>query len=360
MIRNMELVITAANSITAVGHNAEMTSASVRAGISRLAESADYYDIEGNPITAAFIDGISNKEDDVTRTGEIAKYCLEHLLERYFQDGYSSDREINLLLGVAPFSRPGPRYEGKNQEIADQLVKISKKWAAKVTLQVITSGNSSVIRCIEIAAQLLKDNSHSLCLVGGIDSLLSLDTLNWFEKAERLKSETFGRNQGFPPGEAAGFMIIETKQQSLIRKTKLLAELVSVGLANEPAPFLSEQPSKEEGLTIACKTALAESFCNPADIEAVFCDLNGEFFRSKEWGYAEIRCFGNRNESRKLWHPADCMGSVGAASGVVLVNIAAVGLSRGWIGKYAMVFCSDDEGECGSVILKSSLSANTH
>lgn len=229
-----------------------------------------------------------------------------------------------------------------------------------MTLQVITSGNSSVIRCIDVAAQLLKDNSHSICLVGGIDSLLSLDTLYWFEKAERLKSETFGRNQGFPPGEAAGFMIIETKQQALIRKTKPLAELVGIGLANEPAPFLSEQPSKGEGLTNACKTALSESSCNPADIEAVFCDLNGEFFRSKEWGYAEIRCFGNRNESRKLWHPADCLGSVGAASGAILVNIAAVVLSRGWIGKNTMVFCSDDEGECGSVVLKSSSSANIH
>jgi len=54
------------------------------------------------------------------------------------------------------------------------------------------------------------------------------------------------------------------------------------------------------------------------------------------------------------------MGSIGAASGAILMNIAAVGLSRGWIEKYAMVFCSDDEGERGSVVLKSGSSANTH
>ena len=61
----MELVITATNSITAVGHNAEMTAASVRAGISRLEESIDYYDIEGNPILTASVEGISDDEDDV-------------------------------------------------------------------------------------------------------------------------------------------------------------------------------------------------------------------------------------------------------------------------------------------------------
>lgn len=358
--RNMGIVITAANCITAVGHNAEMTAASVRAGISRLEESNDYYDIEGNPITAAFIQGISDEANDVTRMKDISRYCLESLLEKYFQDETGLESEVNLLLGVAPLSRPGPRYEGESQELVNHLGTIVQKWTKKVTPQVITSGNSAVIRCIKVAEQLLKENPHCLCIIGCIDSLLALNSLDWFEKAERLKSETFGRNQGFPPGEAMGFMILETKQGAVRRKKKALAELVGVGLANEPAPFLSERPSKGEGLTKACKIALSESTCDPADIEVVLGDLNGEFFRAKEWGYAEFRCFGNCNDARQLWHPADCMGSIGAASGAILMNIAAVGLSRGWIEEYVMMFCSDDEGECGSAVLKSNSSANTH
>lgn len=358
--RNMEMVITAVNCITAVGHNAGMTAASVRAGISRLEKSNDYYDIEGNPITAAFIQGISDENNDVIRMRDIAKYCLETLLEKYFQDKTGLESEVNLLFGVASLSRPGPRYEGESQELVNHLGTIVQKWPKKVTPQVITSGNSSVIRCIKIAGQLLKDNPHCICIIGGIDSFLASETLDWFEDSERLKSGTFGRNQGFSPGEAVGFMLVETKEGALCRKKKALAEVVGVGLANEPAPFLSERPSKGEGLTKACKAALSESTCDPADIEVVLGDLNGEFFRAKEWGYAEFRCFGNCNDARQLWHPADCMGSIGAASGAILMNIAAVGLSRGWIEKYAMVFCSDDEGECGSIVLKSNSSANTH
>lgn len=354
----MEMVITATNSVTAVGHNAAMTAASVRAGISRLVELIDYYDIEGNPILVASIEGISDDEEDVERMGNITEYCLWILLESYFQNESNLESEIHLLLGVAPISRPGPRYEGEAQELVNHLGEIAQKWTKKVTPQVITSGNSSVIRCIEVARQLLKENPHSLCIVGGIDSLLALDTLDWFEKGERLKSDTFGRNQGFPPGEAVGFMLLETKEGAVRRKKKALAEVIGVGLANEPASFLSEKPSKGEGLTKACRTALSKSSCDPADIDAVLGDLNGEFFRAKEWGYAELRCFGNCNDARQLWYPADCMGSVGAASGTTLMNIAAAGLSRGWIEKYAMVFCSDDEGECGSAILRNNSRSN--
>jgi len=329
-----------------------MTAASVRAGISRLGESDFYYDAEGNPIITSFIDGISDAEDDVVRMGDIAKYCLNGLLVKYFQDLSDSESEISLLLGIAPLSRPGPRYEGRNKEIANKLLQMANQWAKNVSLQVIACGNPSAIRCIEIARQLLKHDPYSLCIVGGMDSLLALDTLDWFEDAGRLKSVTFGRNQGFPPGEAVGFMIIEAEQGALLRKKRALAELIGVGLAVEPAPFLSEQPSKGEGLTHACRTALSESSCDPTDIDVVLSDLDGEFFRSKEWGCAELRCFGSTNTSRHLWHLADCMGSVGAASGAILINTAAVALSRGWIKRYAMVFCSDDEGERGAVVLK--------
>jgi len=355
VIKNMEVLVTATNSITAVGHTGEMTAASVRAGISRLAQSTDYFDIKGNPVTVARVQGITDDKDNtVSRVRNIAKHCLENLLERYFQDIQSSETEIHLLLGLPPLSRLGPKYEGCDQEAAKYLAGLVEKWTKNVTFRVIPSGNVSVIRCIDIARNFFKIKSCALCIVGGIDSLLARTTLERFEEAERLMSETYGRNQGFPPGEAVCFMVLDTREGALRRKKQALAEVVGVGLANEPAPFLSPQPSKGDGLTKACKCALFEAGCRPENIEVVLGDLDGEFFRSKQWGYAELRTFGNLNESRQLWHPADCLGSVGSASGAVLVNIAAVALSRGWIGRRAMVFCSDDEGECGATVLQSS------
>jgi 3-oxoacyl-[acyl-carrier-protein] synthase I len=353
LLKGLAMIITAVNSITPVGHSAEMTAASVRAGISRLAESEEYFDLEGNPVTVAQIEAISDDEDEVARANVFAQYCLASLLDKCFRNEFPAAREINLLVGVASSSRPGPRYEGEIEETINSLMKIAQNRAKKLTAQVIKSGNASVIRGLEIARQLLAENPQALCIIGGMDCLLAPETLDWFEDAERLKSETFGRNQGFIPGEAVSFMVVQSKQEALNQKKHILAEIIGMGLAREPAPFLSERPSKGEGLTQSCRVALAESACDSGEIAAVFSDLNGEFFRAKEWGYAELRCFGNLNDSRQLWHPADCLGSVGAASGAVLINLAAVGLSRRWISKYAMVFCSDDEGECGAVVLKS-------
>lgn len=353
--RKIDMVITAANSVTPVGYNAEMTAASVRAGISRLVESEDYYDIEGNPITAAYIEGINSEEGEVQRMEDISRFALEGLLKKYFKDEVHREGQIHLLLGVAPPSRPGPRYEGEQQEVANHLVEVVQKWTNKVTLQVITSGNPSAIECMNLAHQILEANPQSLCIIGGVDSLMALKTLDWFEEKERLISDTFGRNQAFAPGEAVGFMIMETKEGAMARKKDVLAELAGVGLAKDPSPFLSEEPSKGEGLSKACRAALSEGIDNLADIDIVLGDLNGEYFRAKEWGYTELRCFGNCNENRRLLEPASCMGAVGAASGAVLINIAAVGLSRGWFGKLAMVFCSDDEGDCGAVVLRGSI-----
>lgn len=352
--KELKMAITATNSITPVGYNTEMTAASVRAGISRLMESNDYFDSEGKPIISSPIEGICDEKDhdDIIRMGEISSYCLEILLKKYFQSGFDTDRETHLLLGLPTLTRPGPKYQVTNHVLADQLIEIAQKRAHSVTVKVVESGNASVIRCIEIARNILYKSPQSLCIIGGIDSLLSLDALDWFEKAERLKSETFGRNQAFSPGEAVGFMSVETEESAYRNNKRVLAKVMGVGLANEPSPFLSDQPSKGEGLTSACRYALTESSCNSADISAVLADLNGEYFRSKEWGYTELRCFKAADESRQLWHPADCMGSVGAASGAILINIAAVALSLVWIDRNVMVFCSDDEGECGAVVLR--------
>ncbi len=157
------------------------------------------------------------------------------------------------------------------------------------------------------------------------------------------------------PGEAVAFTIVESASGALSRRKKVLAEITGIGIADEPAPFLSDAPSKGKGLTDACKQAIAESACNPQEISSIISDLNGEFFPMKEWGYAESRCFHATDNARELWHPADRYGSVGSASGTVLINIAAIGLRHGWLNDKCLVFCSDDEPECGAIVIQTSM-----
>lgn len=372
----MNVVVTGTMSITAVGYGSQMTAASVRAGMGRLKKTDEYYDQKGNLVSVALIGGTVHEEYEehldenpdeysedcspeydgedleVSHITKFAKISFKALLDDYFCNVKNENPEIHVLLGVASESRPGPRYEGINGELASVLTDVAMEWSSKVRCNIIRSGNASTLRCIDQVREILQTDNDAICIVGGIDSLLAEDTMDWFEKSERLKSETFGRNQGFSPAEAVAFTIIESASGARLRNKKPFVEISGLSMADEPAPFLSDEPSKCEGLTNACKKAIAESSCEPSDICTVMSDLNGEYFSMKEWSYAESRCFNEAQTSRELWHPADCFGCVGAASGVVLINIAVIGLIDGWLKDCAMVFCSDDGPECGAVVLR--------
>jgi 3-oxoacyl-[acyl-carrier-protein] synthase-1 len=99
----------------------------------------------------------------------------------------------------------------------------------------------------------------------------------------------------------------------------------------------------------------------PADV--VLCDLNGESYRATEWSYAMARTFRDGQAVPPLVHPADCLGDVGAATGGVLLALAAAAMKKGlapW--KTALVWCSSDNGERAACAVNrlGSLSLNRH
>ena len=152
------MVITGIHSITAVGHTAEMTAASVRAGISRLTESVDFYDGQGHPITCARIDGIDYDANAVVRLNKIAIRGLEDLIHRYLPDGLADVPELFLMMGVASPSRPGPRYEGPQEELLGEFVKSCRQLSAGATIKCVKTGNAAAISCLATAEKLLEEN----------------------------------------------------------------------------------------------------------------------------------------------------------------------------------------------------------
>ncbi|MCP3873097.1 MAG: 3-oxoacyl-ACP synthase [Desulfobacteraceae bacterium] len=336
------MIVTAVNNITAIGHDAIMTAASVRAGLVRFVKSGDYDDTKTNPIIVSVIKGID--EDNYNRKekmGNIADYCLKHMLDEH---PVEQKRPIHLLMGFAAPERPGLKYEDDNQELVKKLQATIQK---KAETQIITQGNTSIIECIDVADKIIKENPLAICIIGAVDSLLDEDTLDWFEKDERLLSDSLHRQHSFVAGEAVGFMILESKQKA--QSEKYMAEITGIGLADEPACFVSDKPCTGEALTNTFKAAISEK----TDIGTVICDLNGEFFRAKEWSYANLRYFKDKNQI--VIQPADSIGNIGAASGVVFAGIAVQGFSRGWIENDVLIFCADDHGKRGAFVLSKPL-----
>lgn len=342
-----ELAITAVNCITAVGHDAAMTAAAVRAGITRFSEFEEYLDRERNPVTVARIRGIEDDGDTVARMTETARQCLEHLLDMNFQQRVPFRPKCHLFLGVSSEKRPGPRYE---ESCFGPLNGIMKNRMNMRSTEAVPLGNAAMQNAVAQAGKLIESNPDAVCIVGCVDSLLRHSTLTWFEQAGRLKSASFGRQHGLIAGEAACFLIVEDPERARQSGRTVLARITGLGLAEDPEPRAFGESGRGAGLGEACRGALSGK--SKGGIYSVFGDLNGENSRAMEWSLADRRCFAGNIACRRIWTPANCYGDIGAASGAVMAAVAAQGFSRKWLQGPVLIFCTDDHGTCGAMVLE--------
>jgi len=98
-----------------------------------------------------------------------------------------------------------------------------------------------------------------------------------------------------------------------------------------------------EGLTTAMTQALAT--VEPGRfVDDVYCDINGERYRTEEWGFALLRV-QERLRSTTYKTPVGDYGDVGAATGALLLILAVQAWQRGYSGgDLSMVWSSSDRG----------------
>ncbi len=348
---SINLVVTATTSVTAVGLDGAATAESVFTGESGIAYDETREDDKGKPVKTAVIEGLERPRFEGDEAGfmdRVSEHALTNLCEGYFTEGPRAP-VVNLLIGLSSRQRPGLRLDG-DEAWAFRLEGMLLPFADRVRCAFYPCGNASGIHGVKAAAQMLHQDPEAMVIVGAVDSLLSPFTLDWFEKDRRLVSESLGRNHGLFPSHAAGFFILESEKGAAGRRKRSLARITGHSLAMEPFPYVSDGPCNGDGLTRAVRQALKSGLTEPPDIEAVFCDLNGERHRARTWAFADIRCFPYHTP--RLVHPADCMGDVGAAWVPVLTGLIVSAFERGEIEKKGMVLCSDDHGECGAMILE--------
>ena len=87
-----------------------------------------------------------------------------------------------------------------------------------------------------------------------------------------------------------------------------------LGFAREPAPLDLGRPLRADGLVQAIRAALGDAEVRLGDCDHRIGDMNGEQYRFKEAALAITRVLRERKVLFSLWHPADCIGEVGAAT----------------------------------------------
>lgn len=352
---SVDLVITGMGMVTAVGFSAAETAAAVRGRIARFAEMAsvsrllqedDTDPTPDDPVVASggMVPGLDEGLPRAERCFRLGEHALQAALQ---QAGLmpNNPQRVALLLAL-PVLRPGSGDEPK-PGLAVRLARCFPEHPVHV--KEYAAGHAGALEALAGAAQLLQERRADVCLVGGLDSWIDRDLLYQVNAARRLKHSK--SMEGFIPGEAAAFLVIETAAHAAGRRQPVLAKIAGLALAEETALPSSDQPCLGLGLSEAILAAVGGKF-NTDRIELIVCDLNGEVYRSEEWAATLPKCVTVSPQEFKLWHPADCMGDVGAAAAAVNLALAAQGLQKGATRRpEALVLASSEAGRRGAVLL---------
>jgi 3-oxoacyl-[acyl-carrier-protein] synthase-1 len=131
-----------------------------------------------------------------------------------------------------------------------------------------------------------------------------------------------------------------------------LALLSQVATGYEEGHLYSDKPYRGDGLAGTFEKFFQETGIKDP-VKEVYSSMNGENHWAKEWGVAHIRNQAFFDAEHGMHHPADCFGDTGAASGILLISLAAIGLIEGYRGSPSLVTCSSDFGDRSAVAVLS-------
>jgi 3-oxoacyl-[acyl-carrier-protein] synthase-1 len=187
--------------------------------------------------------------------------------------------------------------------------------------------------------------------VGGVDGFIDAPGLAWLDGERRLARD--GIRGGITPGEAAAMLVLCRREERARAAVPALAELKGVATGQERRSLESDEGSLGEGLTDVVRRAARELRLPEEAVDDVYCDMNGERYRTDEWGLTVLRAgalfrLGAQNETG-----AAAWGDVGAASGALGCVLAIAAWQRGYArGPRALVWGSSREGLRGAAVLQ--------
>lgn len=330
------IAIIAAGMVTGVGLDAPSSCAAIRCAIDNFSETR-FMDNGGEWIIGSQVP----LEQPWRGLPKLVHMVVPAIRECLAQAGNVGPERIPLLLCVAETERPG-RLEGLDDELfSDVQTELGVRFHARSS--VIPRGRVAGGLAMLQARQLIHEERLPFCIIAGVDSLLVASTLAAYEEKNRLL--TSQNSNGFIPGEAGSAILVGPQSTS-----DLLC--LGIGTGEEHATIDSEEPLRAEGVVKAIKAALADAGKTMADVDFRITDSNGEQYWFKEAALAVTRILRVRKEEFEIWHPADCIGEVGAAIGPCALGVAQAAARKDYApGRGPLCHFSSDDGERLAMVL---------
>ena len=330
--------------------DAAAAAAAVRAGLPGIGEHPYMLDHDCAPIAAAL-----DAEIDLTFTGPKRLLALAEPALReacaWLDDVNLPQLSVPLYLGL-PAIRPGftERDAATVRSGLACFEGLPIKLAKVITY---TEGHAAGLVAFARAAEEMNHGAFEMCLVGGVDSYSHPDTLEWLQ-ANRQIAGPISRS-GFVPGEGAAFCFLTTEKGRDRLGAKALARVVAIAIGKETKLIKTADMCLGEGLTATVRDAVSSLRLPDERVNEIYCDINGERYRSEEWGFVCLRLSQYFDDATAYRSPSECWGDVGAASGSLLVRLACQAFARGYSrGPRAMVWASSEGGQRGVLVLEGS------
>lgn len=334
----MQVVAVAAR--TPVGLTAESCAAAVRAGISRLKEYP-WIDPRGQPIVLA----TDARLDRNTEARERMVAMVEHVLAEACAklDRTPTSPSLLRVLLALPETRPG--FSEKDASWVLEIIRSRfRPSRSKVTVELAGRGHAGAVQAV--AKALARDDRDAMFLIVGADSHHHVDTFQWLDRERRLARATI-RN-GFVPGEGAGCIALASVE--LVRRLQLARLAIVRGAQMAQETQLRE--SETGSLGVAMSRAVEALHLPNESVDAIYLDLNGERYRSEEWGFVALRA-SRLWKSLDYFAPADSWGDIGAAFGALAAVLAVQSFVRRYsTGPRALILAGSESGSRGAMLIE--------
>lgn len=339
-----DCLITGIGMRCSLGQDAVQSCAAIRAGIARFADWAHFAASFGEEETTIVGAPVVPDLGDRTWIEKLDALATQPLLEALWAAGLSglvdptAPTRWRLYLATPREDRPGidpdDLAEYREDVLDGTLFPVDSPG-----LRTFPEEHSGGLVALDAAMKDLASGAIDVGVVGGVDSLLQTHYLYDLLAAGRLKTGL--TTSGLIPGEAAAFAVVETRRHAERRDAEPLARLTPVRLARESVP--AGDPSRAEALAQVLREALADLDGPTQGIHRVLTDLNGERWRFLEWAMVAARSLAHIAPEGRPWHPADCTGDLGAATGPAFLCLAARAFRRGYAVGDAIPICTSSD-----------------
>lgn len=373
---NDTVAITGVGMVASLGYDVITNCAAARAGISRAAElrvlnfAGD--EVWGNEPVVGYTTG--QLAEGFVGTGklmQLARPALHDLGERarlqpeeashtglfvnfsdrYFERAKARD-EYESRGGSIPSTHDVAFQEEQAERVA--LVQRLAKWRglSEVHQKTYHGGHTGIVDALHDAVEGIASGVMQRCVVGGIESCVDPAVLTASVACGVLK--TAANPDGFMPGEAAAFILIESTRSAQGRDVMPCGIVDGLVKSQEAYHRLDQDSPLGQALARAIVRSLGTSRAGGDAVGFVMGDLNGDSFRAKEWGNALVRLSGQWNLGNlPLWLPALSFGEIGASTGAVAICMGVRALQRGYApADRALGWLVGDDGSRGAFCLR--------